>query len=59
MRRIHSAGAWHQTSVYRRDQLSGTRLRGPALVVDYGSTTLVPPGWSFTLDIFGNLKITS
>jgi len=59
VRRIHSAGAWRPTPVYHRDQCSGAGLRGPALVVDYGSTTLVPPGWSFTFDRFGNLKITS
>jgi len=35
------------------------QLRGPALVVDYGSTTLVPTGWRYSLDKFGNLKITS
>ena len=58
LRRIHSAGAFRQTPVYRRDQLSGARLRGPALVIDYGSTTLVPPSWGFALDRFGNLKIT-
>jgi N-methylhydantoinase A len=59
VRRIHSAGAWRPTRVYRRSQLSTAKLRGPALVVDYGSTTLAPPGWGFTLDRFGNLKITS
>jgi N-methylhydantoinase A/oxoprolinase/acetone carboxylase beta subunit len=59
VRKIHSAGAWRQTPVYRRVQLSTAKLRGPALVVDYGSTTLVPPGWVFALDKFGNLNITS
>jgi N-methylhydantoinase A len=63
-RRIYSDGAWRPTRVYRREELSSTgsassRLRGPALVVDYGSTTLVPPGWRFGLDKFGNLIITS
>jgi N-methylhydantoinase A len=58
-RKIHSAGAWCETPVYRRDQLPAAGLRGPALVADYGSTTLVPPGWRFGLDRFGNLKITS
>ena len=58
-RRIHSAGAWRPTPVYRRAELPKTRLRGPALVLDYGSTTLVPPGWRFSLDRFGTLKITS
>jgi len=58
-RRIHSAGSWRPTPVYQRRELAQTKLRGPALVVDYGSTTLVPPGWHFSLDRFGNLKITS
>jgi len=59
IRKIHSAGAWRATRVYPRSELSPAKLRGPALVVDYGSTTLVPPGWRFALDRFGNLKITS
>ncbi len=59
IRKIHSAGAWRATRVYQRGDLPGAKLRGPALVVDYGSTTLVPPGWQFALDRFGNLKITS
>jgi N-methylhydantoinase A len=59
VRRLHTGGAWRVTPVYRRAQLSSAKLRGPALVVDYGSTTLAPPGWDVTLDRFGNLKITS
>jgi N-methylhydantoinase A len=62
-RRIHSGGAWRDTPVYPRSSLVinavGTAARGPALIVDYGSTTLVPPGWRFSLDSFGSLKITS
>src|SRR5580704_2033141 len=49
-RRIHSAGAWRDTPVYLRSSLSAATLRGPALIVDYGSTTLIPSGWSFHLD---------
>jgi N-methylhydantoinase A/oxoprolinase/acetone carboxylase beta subunit len=66
-RRIHSAGAWRDTPVYARSSLvtaaagraAGTAVRGPALILDYGSTTLVPPGWRFSLDAFGSLKLTS
>jgi len=29
--------------------------KGPALVVDYGATTLIPPGWKFAVDRVGNL----
>ena len=58
MRRVYCAGAWHRTPVYGRSLVSAMGYRGPALVVDYGSTTLVPPGWRFAVDGFGNLKIT-
>jgi len=58
LRKIHSTGAWRATPVVRRADLPGKELRGPALVVDYGSTTLVPTGWRYSLDKFGNLKIT-
>ena len=57
VRRIHSAGAWRDTPVYLRSSLTATAARGPALIVDYGSTTLVPPGWRFSLDKFGTLTI--
>jgi N-methylhydantoinase A/oxoprolinase/acetone carboxylase beta subunit len=59
IRRIHSAGAWRDTPVFPRSNLSSKALRGPALILDYGSTTLIPPGWSFSMDKFGNLKISS
>jgi N-methylhydantoinase A len=32
---------------------------GPALITDYGSTTLVPPGWKIVADEFGNLILSS
>jgi N-methylhydantoinase A/oxoprolinase/acetone carboxylase beta subunit len=57
-RRIHSAGAWRDTPVYPRSSLSSATLRGPALVLDYGSTTLIPPGWSCVVDKAGSLRIT-
>ncbi len=58
-RSVYGAGAWRQTPVHARADLPKTTLRGPALVIDYGSTTLIPPGWRFSRDKFGNLKITS
>ncbi|HEV2688701.1 MAG TPA: hydantoinase/oxoprolinase family protein, partial [Bryobacteraceae bacterium] len=58
-RRIHSAGSWRQAPVHHRADLPQRTLRGPALVLDYGSTTLIPPGWRFSLDKSGTLKITS
>jgi N-methylhydantoinase A/oxoprolinase/acetone carboxylase beta subunit len=57
-RRIHSSAAWRDTPVYPRSGLNSKAHQGPALVMDYGSTTLIPPGWSFSLDKFGNLIVT-
>jgi N-methylhydantoinase A/oxoprolinase/acetone carboxylase beta subunit len=57
LRRIHSAGAWRDTPVYPRSSLGARVRRGPALVLDYGSTTLVPAGWRFSLDKFGSLNL--
>jgi len=58
-RRIHSAGAWRDTPVYSRSSLPRATLQGPALVLDYGSTTLIPPGWTFSLDKVGSLKLVA
>jgi N-methylhydantoinase A/oxoprolinase/acetone carboxylase beta subunit len=56
-RRIHIAGAWRDTPVFSRSTVTGVALRGPALILDYGSTTLIPPGWTFSIDKFGTLRI--
>jgi len=52
-RGIYSAGKFRPTPVFMREQLK--RAKGPALIVDYGSTTLVPPGWTARRDLHGNL----
>jgi N-methylhydantoinase A len=41
-----------------REAIRG-EMRGPALITDYGSTTLVPHGWTMSLDTFGNLFLTA
>ena len=40
-----------------RAELSVARKKGPALILDYGSTTLVPLGWHYHLDSAGNLLL--
>ncbi|HTM52205.1 MAG TPA: hydantoinase/oxoprolinase family protein [Bryobacteraceae bacterium] len=54
-RRMRIAGRWLKTPVYRRGELSGRSRPGPALIIDYGSTTLIPPNWRFHLDRAGNV----
>jgi N-methylhydantoinase A len=44
--------------VYARDQLSpGVQLASPCIVEEYGSTTVIQPGQSATVDAYGNLII--
>ena len=54
-RRVYVAGRWRRTVALHREGLS--ELEGPALVLDYGATTLVPPGWSASVQRAGNLVI--
>ena len=56
-RRVRVAGRWARIPVYRREQLSTTVKKGPALVIDYGATTLAPPGWNLLRDQAGNLVL--
>jgi len=56
-RRVWVAGRWREIAVYGREQVGAGRRSGPALVIDYGSTTLIPPGWGFRLDRYGTLVV--
>jgi N-methylhydantoinase A len=58
MRRIWVGGKWRDLPVWSRKNLSSKPRSGPALVVDYGSTTLVAQGWRYFVDAAGNLLIT-
>jgi N-methylhydantoinase A len=57
-RRVRISGRWARIPVWRREELPSGRLPGPALVLDYGSTTMVPAGWKFQLDAAGNLLVS-
>jgi N-methylhydantoinase A len=46
----------HRTGIYDRGNLSaGARVNGPAIVTQYDTTTVLPPGWSALVDQAGNL----
>jgi N-methylhydantoinase A len=46
--------------LYRREQLlCGMVFAGPALVIQYDTTTVVPPDWSGRVDAVGNLVLES
>ena len=50
---------FHRTPLYDRERLRpGMRLKGPAVVAEYSSTTIVPPGFQCRVDSQGNLVLT-
>ena len=59
IRRVWIDEAWRDVPVWQRAQLSARAKTGPALVLDYGSTTLIPRGWAYRQDAAGNLIVTA
>ena len=57
-RRANIDGEWLNVPVYWRQDLgAGESLRGPALIDEYGSTTVVPDGWGVRVGVYGELVI--
>ena len=51
-------GAWHTTPIYDRSLLNpGDTLTGPALIAEYTSATVLPPGAHLQVDALHNLII--
>ena len=49
---------WIDCDVYRREDLSTTlAIDGPLISEEYGSTVVVPPGWSLSVDEHANLHL--
>jgi N-methylhydantoinase A len=56
-RAVRFDGASHDCPVWERERLPGdAELRGPAIVEEFGATTVVPPGWRGAVDGYGNLR---
>jgi N-methylhydantoinase A len=56
-RRCFVSGGWKRVPVFRREDVGRGARKGPALVLDYGATTLVSSGWSFRRDKAGTLIV--
>ena len=55
---LYSGGQTWQAPVYRRDALqSGHRVKGPAIIVENTSTTLLEPGWQASASPAGHLLL--
>jgi N-methylhydantoinase A len=45
--------------VYERERLpGGVAVDGPAVVEEMGATTVIPPGWTGTVGVWGELTLT-
>lgn len=48
----------HQATVYLRDKLTkSSKIKGPAIIVEASTTTVLPPSFHLTIDDWGNLII--
>ena len=57
-RGIFYGGDFMQSRFYRRDKLvSGDTIHGPAMITEYTSATVLPPGCTAQVDGYGNLTI--
>jgi N-methylhydantoinase A len=58
-RPVYFASGFRATPTYRRAALlAGNRIKGPALIEEHASTTLLMPGDVMDVDAYGNLVIT-
>lgn len=51
---------WYDTSVYERSQLHWENvIKGPAIIEQMDSTTLILPGWTGTINRYGSILLKS
>ena len=57
---VHVDGRWVEAGRVWRNEISpGQELEGPAVVLEYSSTTWLPEGWGLTVDEWGNLHLST
>lgn len=58
-RSVYFAGRMQSSAILQRAGLqSGASVNGPAIIEEFGSTTVLPPGWACRVDDAGNLRLT-
>ncbi|OXM75245.1 MULTISPECIES: hydantoinase/oxoprolinase family protein [Amycolatopsis] len=59
IRPVYFGQGFTDTVIYERDALAtGQRVPGPAIVEEWTTTTVVPPGWTLEIDDLGTMIIT-
>jgi N-methylhydantoinase A len=57
-RKARESGEWRSFPVYSRDSLpSGAAVRGPAMIDEPGTSTLIPAGWSASFGSHGEIRM--
>ncbi len=57
-RQVYFDGRWQLAKVYDRERLvPGDAVSGPALITEYSSVTVLPPGATAKMDGWGNLVV--
>ena len=57
-RNVYSSKSFQKIPVYSRETIAvGTEIKGPCLVDEPGSTTLIPEGWNTKVGVFGELDM--
>jgi N-methylhydantoinase A len=52
-------GRLHEASLYERERLgAGATFAGPAIIVEYSATSLVPPGWRAKVGAYGQIHLS-
>ncbi len=56
--RMHAQDRWHDTPLYRRDEMTaGDTIDGPAIVAEATATTVIEPGWRAQMSARGDLVL--
>jgi N-methylhydantoinase A len=58
--KCYFAGRAVQAALYEREKLrAGHQFCGPAIVVEYSATSLVPAGWLARVDAYGQIRLSA
>jgi N-methylhydantoinase A len=57
---FRNAAAYVPTNIYQRAEMAGSQMiEGPAIIEEWTSTTVVPPGFEARVDSMGNLRLAN